>query len=221
MTAFSFGSAKPATSEFDARATLLGLQISRVLWRRRLTTRAEALDNALDLISRSQLVSGAAIWSDEDGESSDDRGFGTVEDPSKYTIGSYKSSGVWVGVGLIPHETVGGESLSLLAELLSQQVGRFLVVCRLRRENGATRQQLSVDREALQLRRLMERAQTLLVRQGPMTRAQAGDYLVATSIRTGEPLLDVARSVVLAYGGLTQLVGARRQREQLQRRAVA
>jgi hypothetical protein len=163
------------------------------------------LDVILNLIAGSRLVRAAAIWSERKGECPDNKGFGMVNDPSEYTVGAYEGEFVAVSVGLVasdpPRSSSMSDSLQLLTELLAQLLGQFITAERLYLDNEAVQKQLFLDREALQLRRAMERARALLARYGSMTGAEATDYLVSVSVRTGRPLLEVAERIVLAYGG--------------------
>ncbi|HEX4228138.1 MAG TPA: ANTAR domain-containing protein [Bryobacteraceae bacterium] len=201
MSVVQITNAEPELSHFEMRAGALGLETSRVLSRRRSGDPGNAMDAILNLISNSGLASAAAIWSEWKGEGAGDRAFGAVDDPSEYTVGAYEDNYVLLYLGLASKNLWATESLPLLAELLAQQLGRFLSAERLRQDNRTDEKQLRLDREALQLRKMLERARALLARHGSMTTIEATDYMVSASARTGRPLLQVAERIVLAYGG--------------------
>ena len=186
-------------AQFERKALQLGLDTSRLLFRRKHETSQQAVNEFNSLIEQSGLVPAAAIWIAEKPDSGEERRAGFNEHAAEYVVGAYESDHVRVRVELAAASASAENLVRILAELLTQQLGRFLTLSRLRVEITSARDQLRLQREELELHKAMTCAQALLVRQGPMSTANAAEYLVGASVRTGRPLLQVANSIVLAY----------------------
>ena len=95
-------------------------------------------------------------------------------------------------------------ALDLLAEFAAQQIGLKLELLAQRELKAELLRFVSVERETLLLRKLMERAKAILVDRGPLDLQQAEEFLISSSIKSGRPLVRVAQNIVLALGEPTR-----------------
>lgn len=92
------------------------------------------------------------------------------------------------------------EANSYLLGFVSQQIARLAQDELLRATNAALRSELQELNDALLLRKLLDRAASLLVAEHRVTLAQAREMLLAVSREHGKSLLSVVQDAVLALG---------------------
>ena len=88
----------------------------------------------------------------------------------------------------------------LLIGFVSQQIGYLAEQNRLRLENSALRDELNSMEDTLALRKLLDRAKSLLATRHGVTPAAADRLLVQASEENQKPILDVARQIVDVLG---------------------
>jgi hypothetical protein len=187
----------PATSESDLRATILGLKLSKILTRR-LSEPGAALQTALAEIETSGLFRILYIEVNFPGESPLQAAFGALSsDEARLIQASYRNRIVTVCIMAEPAIESGFESLELFLDYAAQQIGLSAARAAIRSENQILDAELRISRESLTLGKLMARATALISARG-LTTQQAQDFLVATSVRTGKPLVTVAEELLLA-----------------------
>ena len=188
-----------SSSELELKATILGLKISRNLFRQ-IHDLDKSLQAVVDLLARSKLFSGAMAELQRQGEESRIWTSGDLHIPGNQILfAELEKLQITVSVWLAtPHWNES--NLQLLSEYSAQQLALFAETRALEAANEALRVQVQIERESLTLRKLMERAKAIISARSPLSAEQAEEFLVASSVRTGRPLLKVAHEVVLAFG---------------------
>ncbi|MGA7410960.1 MAG: ANTAR domain-containing protein [Bryobacteraceae bacterium] len=88
------------------------------------------------------------------------------------------------------------DGASLFANFLAQQLALSARRHDLHDQNAVLREEARLTEETIALRKLMERAKSLIVSQRGFTPDEAEEWLVGASVRHGKPLLSVAREIV-------------------------
>jgi hypothetical protein len=188
----------------ETQIALLGLRISKALFRSEFTLE-RAFSRVVELFSASCLFQAVvfeirlgdkppSVWGFEE----------AGEQPTHCFSASFESALSGARIWLEAGAEFEGETLKLLAEYAAQQLGRAAEVWAKQEENQALRTQIRLQQESLDLRKLMDRAKAILTGQGPLTAQQAEEFLVAASVRSGKPLVRVAREIILALGEPTR-----------------
>jgi hypothetical protein len=101
-----------------------------------------------------------------------------------------------VKVALALKAPVKADELSLLAELLAQQIARWAAVRVLAEENENLRAAIRSAEDSVLLAKLVHRATSLIAARSGLSEREAKEWLVSAAARHERPLLNVARDVV-------------------------
>ncbi len=116
--------------------------------------------------------------------------------------------GIAVSVLALPAESTSAAANLHLLGFVSQQAAQLVHTDTVRFVNGALKAQIQDLQEAVHLRKLLDRAASLLVAHHGLSADRARKLLIETSQQRNRPLLAVAQEVVLALG--TPAIGGRR-----------
>jgi len=105
-----------------------------------------------------------------------------------------------VSVLALPAESGNDDATHHLLGFVSQQAAQEVHAETLRFVNGALKAQIRDLDEAVHLRKLLDRAASLLVARHGLSPSRAHELLVETSHQRHRPLLAVAQEIVLALG---------------------
>ena len=200
---------EPSISAVNLRAYILALKASKVLHRHRSDV-STAMERASELLCESELFLGGGFEIQVFGQQAQHWAFGEPQQQDcVHFFGAHNRSRLSVRVWLISGEEVAAQVLHLLAEYLAQQIALAVEIHELAKVNAALSVEIRIDGEGLALRKLLERAKTLLASQGAMTREQAHDFLLASSRRSGKPISQVVQEITLVFGAPERRSGSK------------
>ena len=198
-------------SAVDLRAYIVALKASKVLHRHRNDVSA-AMERTSELLCQSELFLGGGFEIRIFEQEAQHWAFGEPQQQGcVHFFGAHNRSRLSVRVWLISGEDVAAEVLHLLAEYLAQQITLAVEIHELAKANRALSAEIRIDSESLALRKLLERAKTLLSSQGAMTREQAHDFLLASSRRSGKPISQIAQEITLVFGAPERRSGSKQR----------
>ena len=208
-------------SAIDFRTYIVALKVSKLLHRRRDDVSA-AMERTSELLGQAHLFLGGGVETQISGQEPQQWAFGEMETQGcVHFFGTHNRSRLSVRVWLISREEVAAQVFHLLAEYLAQQIALAVEIHELAKTNAKLSVEIRADSESLALRKLLERAKTLLASQGTMTREQAHDFLLGSSRHSGKPVSRVAQEVILVFGARERRSGWKhKQRYRPEQRSV-
>lgn len=194
----------------------LFLRISALVHRRAEQPTEAVLPELLAEVGRSGLFHRLSlyIWQENQEDPAQfHAGEASVEAPEEALLrADWSLGGIAVSSLALPSEASDAAANLCLLGFVSQQAAQLVHTDAVRFVNGALKAQIRDLQEAVYLRKLLDRAASLLVARHGLTPSRARELLVESSQQQNRPLLAVAQEIVLALGSPASAEGRRNSR---------